>query len=354
MAARQTLVSLAGELGVSRQTVSNAINAPERVKTETLARVRQAIAASGYRPVAAARQLRTRRSMDLAMRLSPATDGINGSILDRLLHALTESAQVRGYRLTLFTAADDGAEIAQYETLLHTADIDGFVLTSSHHDDPRSDWLREHDVPFVSFGRPWSDEADPNTSDHAWVDVDGGAGVEAATGAFLEHGHRRVGFLGWPAGSGAGDDRRAGWRRAMIAAGDTQLAALTVSVPDTVGDGARGATELLANGATALVCASDSLALGAASSWQRLMPQTSPDLAVIGFDDTPVAAAVGLSSVSQPIEAAAQHITSLLADVLSGVADESRPERHLLLEPTPIWRRSDPFITAPAQERERS
>ena len=112
--ARPTLASLAAELGVSRQTISNVINAPDRVKPATLERVRAAIEAAGYRPSAAARQLRTRRSMNLGMRLMPATDGINGSILDRFLHALTESAQDAGYRLTLFCADSHEDEVLQY------------------------------------------------------------------------------------------------------------------------------------------------------------------------------------------------------------------------------------------------
>ncbi|HET8794929.1 MAG TPA: LacI family DNA-binding transcriptional regulator [Arthrobacter sp.] len=345
MSPKHTLVTLANELGVSRQTVSNAINSPHRVKPETLERVRAAIAEAGYRPSAAGRQLRTRRSMDLAMRLYPSTDGINGSILDRFLHSLTESAQVEGYRLTLFTADDDADEIAEYEQLLDTADLDGFVLTNTHHADARTDWLLEREVPFVAFGRPWSATSDPFDAAHAWVDIDGGAGTAAATEMFLARGHRKVAFLGWPEGSGAGDDRRSGWRRAMAAgAAGSDFAALNVSVEDNVRNGARGAETLVAQGATAIVCASDSLALGAAAAWRQLLPDAG-EPAVVGFDDTPVAAAVGLSSVSQPIEAAAQHTVSLLTHQLTGPSGQTEPEQHLLLKSELVQRRSDPFIT---------
>ena len=60
--ARPTLISLAKELGVSRQTVSNVINAPHLVKPTTRERVREHIERSGYRPSAAARALRTNRT----------------------------------------------------------------------------------------------------------------------------------------------------------------------------------------------------------------------------------------------------------------------------------------------------
>ncbi|MHA7276698.1 LacI family DNA-binding transcriptional regulator [Arthrobacter sp. HLT1-21] len=329
---KATLVSLAESLGVSRQTISNVINAPHRVKLETRMRVQHAITESGYRPSAAARQLRTRRSMNLGIRMMPVVDGINGSILDRFLHALTEAAQEEGYRLTLFSAATDDDEVRQYEDLLNVADLDGFVLTGTHHGDQRTAWLLENEIPFASFGRPWSDTEDPFSSLHPWVDVDGGAGTEQATQLLLDQGHTAIGFIGWPTGSGAGDDRRGGWRRAMKGTGRA-TDHLDVEADDGVPAGARSAEKLLAAGATAVVCASDSFALGALATFRGHRPApATPD--VIGFDDTPVATAVGLSSVAQPIEDAARHIIRVLTHTLSGDAENGRPDKHLLLPPT--------------------
>jgi DNA-binding LacI/PurR family transcriptional regulator len=347
MADKPTLVSLARELGVSRQTISNALNAPHRVNARTLERVLPAIKESGYRPHVAGRQLRTRRSRNLAMRLFPSADGINGAILDRFLHALTEAAQRDGYRLTLFTAHDDEGEIAAIDELLSVADLDGFVLTSTHHDDARTAWLLEHDVPFVAFGRPWSGELDPFEAAHSWVDVDGGSGTSDATVHLLERGHRRIGFLGWPAGSGVGDDRRAGWQRALDAAGlDQANNELSLGVEDTVAEGARGARDLFARGATALVCASDSLAIGAVAAWREGTPDAGAEVPVIGFDDTPVAAALGLSSVRQPIEQVAERALGLLLQRLSADTDTTRPAppQHVLLPASLVMREADPHL----------
>lgn len=337
MASRPTLASLAEQLGLSRQTVSNAINAPERVKPETLRRVNDTIAATGYRPNAAARQLRTRRSRNLGFRLMPAEDGINGAILDRFLHSLTENLQEHGYRVTLFAARDDEAEIRSYEELLETSDLDGFVLAGTHHGDARSDWLLARSVPFVSFGRPWNVSGDDKDCAHSWVDVDGRAGTAEATTYLLGRGHRRIGFLGWPAGSGVGDDRRAGWASALdgtAAPADTD--ALSVGVPDGTRQGAEGARLLLERGATAVVCASDSLALGASEQFRAATPGNPP--AVIGFDDTPVAAALGLSSVAQPVEQAAMEIVDIMRHVLDGSPEEQVPVTHRLLKPRLVLR----------------
>lgn len=337
MASRPTLASLAEQLGLSRQTVSNAINAPERVKPDTLRRVNAMILASGYRPNAAARQLRTRRSRNLGYRLMPTEDGINGAMLDRFLHALTENLQEHGYRVTLFAARDDAAEIGSYEELLESSDLDGFVLAGTHQGDARSDWLLARGVPFVTFGRPWHDSGDDNDCAHSWVDVDGQSGTEEATKYLLDRGHQRIGFLGWPAGSGVGDDRRSGWASALTGAdARADLDILSVGVPDGTRQGAEGARRLLEQGATAVVCASDSLALGASEQFRAAEPGTPP--AVIGFDDTPVAAAMGLSSVAQPVEQAAREIVDIMRHVLDGALGEQVPATHRLLKPRLVLR----------------
>ena len=316
-----TIATVAREAGVSRQTVSNVINTPEVVRAETRDRVREAIASLGYKANQAARQMRTGRSRLLAVRIEPARDGINGSVLDRFLHGLTDAAALAGYRVMLYTAADDADEIATYDDLLSAYDLDGFVLTSTHHGDPRTSWLAGRDVPFVTFGRPWGA---PDT--HSWVDVDNAAGTAAATRRLLDTGHTRIGFLGWPAGSGVGDARRAGWAATMAAAGLSNQ--LDRAVVDGVDSGAAAARELTT--ATALVCASDSLALGAL--------QADRSRAVIGFDDTAVARAIGLTSVSQPLAEAAARCMDLLAEVLDRRA--SITPTTLLLTPSLVLRQT--------------
>ncbi|QTE28321.1 LacI family DNA-binding transcriptional regulator [Pengzhenrongella sicca] len=346
---RPTLETVAARAAVSRQTVSNALNAPHLVRPETLARVLAVVGELEYRPHGAARQLRTNRSHVIGLRLEPTVDGISGALLDRFLHALTEQAQQRGYRVMLFTAADDDAEIAQYGELLDVLQVDAFVLTSTHHDDPRTQWLSTHGVPFVTFGRAWaSGDAAPPVQ-HAWVDVDGAAGTQAAVEHLVERGHRRIAFIGWPDGSDSGDDRRAGWHRAMIAAdvaAPRSLDGLCARVVDGVGSGSAAAEELLASAEpTAFVCASDSLALGAlvtARAHGRATP-SGEVTAVVGFDDTPVARAIGLTSVAQPLIDAAERAFGLLLSEVHGNRPRSAggwAGHQVLLQPELVPRES--------------
>lgn len=320
MTRRATLEDVAARAQVSRQTVSNVINSPDIVRPGTRDRVNAAIAELGYRPSVAARQLVTRSSRLLGFAVPPSTGGTRYAVGSAFLHALTEAAQDEGFRILLFSAADDGAEIGQYADLLDGADLDGFVLANTHHGDPRTSWLAERDVPFVTFGRPWGDEH----AGHDWVDVDGAAGTRAAVRHLAGLGHERIAFAGWPAGSGVGDDRRQGWAGAMTALGrsEDQIATWQTEAQDAV----ESATEplrtmLLDIGPTALVCVSDTIAVAALRAAREL----GVDLAIVGFDDAPVAEPLGLTSLRQPLTEAAQRCLELVLR-----PDRSTPERVLL------------------------
>ena len=102
MAKLPTVEDVAKVAGVSRQTVSNVLNSPGIVREATRKRVQAAIEELKYRPSAAARQLRTRRSSAIGVHLDPYSGGISGVLLDRFVHALTERAGERGMRVCVY------------------------------------------------------------------------------------------------------------------------------------------------------------------------------------------------------------------------------------------------------------
>ena len=341
MAAKVTIATVARRANVSRQTVSNVLNTPDIVRAETRHRVREAIAELGYRANLAARQMRTGRSNLLAVRIDHFRDGREGAVLDRFLHGLAEAAGAEGYRVVLFTAEGDDGEIESYRELLASYALDAFVVTHTHHGDRRTAWLLQHDVAFTTFGRPWSDTdmypppspSAPPPFGHSWVDVDGAAGTAMATRHLIDAGHSRIGFLGWPTGSGVGDDRFAGWSRTMAEAG-LAVAGLDRRTTNGFAEGRAAARDLLArrHPPTALVCASDLLALGA---------REAGDIALVGFDDTAMAHATGLSSVRQPIDEVAAACVRILVDELDHRrAGVTAPVRHVLRTPHLVVRDS--------------
>ncbi|MEW1834159.1 LacI family DNA-binding transcriptional regulator [Microbacterium sp. NPDC079995] len=329
-----TIEDVAALAGVSRQTVSNVLNTPTIVRTATRERVQDAITRLGYSPHASARRLRTRRSATIGIHLDPYAGGISGVVLDRFVHALTERAGDRGLRVLVYAASDQDEEIRRMSELVDAGDVEAVVVTGTRYGDRRLTWLTERGVPFVSFGRPW-DVAAPEDSAHLWVDVDGASGTRAATQHALTVGPR-VAFLGWPAGSPTGDDRERGWREAMTDAGARPD--LRLSAEEQVAEARAQVSTLLASTAVdAIVCASDTLAVGAHVA--AVAAQRS-DVLIIGFDNTPAVEALGLSSVEQLPELVAAGTLDLLMGGGSRIerraAGES--EGHVLVQPRLVLR----------------
>lgn len=328
-----TLAMVARRAGVSPQTVSNALNAPDLLRPETLERVRRAIDEMGYRPSRAAQTLRTRSSKLIGYGIRPTPPGTTAPVMDRFLHALSQAADAAGYRVLLFASPPGGASLKGHEELLDQHDVDGFVLSDTERNDPRQTWLAKRGVPFVGFGRMWSKR---QVGD--WVDVDGASGTDAAVEYLIALGHRRIAFLGWPRGSEVGDDRAEGWQRAMRRHELPTRGRRAQSV-DTVDAARAAATPLLDSGATAVVAASDTLALGCYHALRERGAAPGRDVAVVGFDDSPTAAflAPGLTTLAQPLEAVGRECVRLL---LARMANPTAPPERVLLEPSLVLRDS--------------
>ena len=328
-----TLATVADVAGVSRQTVSNALNSPELLRPDTLARVQAAIDRLGYSPNRAARSLRTRASHLIGLRVDPAVEDSANALMDRFVHSLVESTRETGYHVLLFSGTgdeDDGTD--GYDELLRSAAVDAFVVTDTYRGNPHATWLAQQGVPFVAFGRPWGEP----TARHPWVDVDGRAGVIQAVDHLVERGHSRIAWVGWQKGSFIGEDRRSGWVDQMHARG-LSTSRLSARGEDTLEFGARAARALLdvdpGEKPTAFVCASDTVAMGVLRTCDDLRLRPGRDVAVVGFDDS-IAAQVttpGLTSVRQPLEEVAVEVVRYLGELL---AHRPIPDLGSVLEPT--------------------
>lgn len=304
---RATLVDVAKASQVSRQTVSNAMNNPDRVAPETLERVRAEIARLGFRPNRAARSLRRQRANAIGFQVEQAARRPVGNILDPFLSALTASAQADDAHLITFVA-DDERVLRTYDRLLATQVVDGFVLAHTRHADPRAAWLGERQVPFVSFGRIWDD---PTVT--SWVDVDGRAGTVAGVEHLRARGYRRIAWLGWPDGSPVGDERRGGWLDATADL-DQDTGLRSATTPQDALQASAAADPLLdaLEPGDAIVCVSDIVALGVTLALSRRGLRPGTDIGVMGFDDGGIAEVFDLSTVRQPLEDIADALVRML------------------------------------------
>ena len=138
-----TLDTVAAEAGVSRQTVSNALNSPHLLRPDTLARVQAAIDRLGYSPNRAARNLRTRASQLIGLRIEPFIEGSASGLMDRFLHSLAESSRGSGLHVLLFAGEDHSDPLDGYDELLRSAAVDAFVVTDTYRGNPQAAWLSE-------------------------------------------------------------------------------------------------------------------------------------------------------------------------------------------------------------------
>jgi DNA-binding LacI/PurR family transcriptional regulator len=332
--ATATIEDVARQAGVSRQTVSNVLNAPERVRPGTISAVKLAIDELGYRANRHARNLRTRSSRVIGYCLPPLT-AMGNSVLDSFLHTLAESAEQSGYHLLLVTAATKQDEIETYRELNAQSAIDGLVIAQTDYNDPRPAQLRERNIPFVSFGRTWGNV------DHSWVDVDGSVGTRLAVEHLLAKGHTRFAWLGHRPGSAGNDERERGVREALAnhGLGEDALQLVQVDSDDAIAH-QRIRTILDAkNAPTAYVAVSDIQALIVLGELEQRGLVPGRDAAVIGFDDSPVAAYAGggLTSIRQPVAQVARQLIRLLTMQFSEPA--SAPEG-VLLHPELVVRRT--------------
>jgi LacI family transcriptional regulator, repressor for deo operon, udp, cdd, tsx, nupC, and nupG len=152
------------------------------------------------------------------------------------------------------------------------------------------------------------------------------AAVEAVT-HLLDLGHRRIGYIGGAVGESvdleSAELRRLGMVEAMTSRSVEPDPGLQVPGGFSVEGGREAMADLLEIGPpTAAFCASDEMAVGAIQATVEAGLQVPDDVSVVGFDDQPMAAAVGLTTIHQPVPEQAARATAM---VLARLEDRSAP-----------------------------
>lgn len=330
-----TLDEVARVAGVSRATVSRVVNGSPKVSADVRRSVEKAIDRLGYVPNRAARSLVTRRSESIAVVITePAHRLFNDPFFPRLIRGVSAALSARDLQLVLLMPDDevDERRTVRYLTAGH---VDGVILVSLHGDDPLPTQLASRNVPLVVLARP------PQGVDVNYVDADNRDGARRATAHLAEGGRTRIATITGPQDMVAGIDRLAGYRDGLA---DAQMPiddALIATGDFTQAGGERAMEQLLA--ATpdldAVFCASDLMAVGALGVLQSAGHRVPEDVAVVGYDDSPIATATrpALTSVRQPIEEMGREMVNLLAE---NVEHAQRVPRHIVLATELIRRAS--------------
>jgi len=315
---------VAAASGVSFKTVSNVVHGKPNVGQDTRRRVQAAIDDLGYRPHPAGRQLRQGRSNMLTL----VVPEIDSPYFARLSHLTIQAARDLGYAVFLEETGGDPEVEQDLLARLAMRVFDGVIfspLTASS--ETLSAFGRA--VPTVFLG----EHIEAGGVDH--LTYDNVASVLDATRHLLDTGRRQIAFLGTQPGSlnRTGEYRYTGYRRALTEAGIRPDRRLAVRASDySREEGARRVADLLVRGTPfdGMVCANDTLAIGAMYALReagRLVPQ---DVAIVGWDDIPEGRYFSptLTTVAPDVEELARTAARVLIRRIENPG--ASPERHLI------------------------
>lgn len=291
---RPTIQDVARRAGVSIATVSRVLNRSNHpVRPEVRARVEAAARELDFRPSALARGLAGRETRTLAL----VVPDIANPYYPRLSRGAEDVASAHGYALIVCNTDHRVDKLELYLRLLREKKVDGILLAGGGHEDP-SDLaaLAAAGLPLHAVGR--------HPLRAPSVRIDNVAAARAAAEHLLGLPRRRVAFVGGPSHHTTFADRRRGYRQALVAAGLPPRRQLEVEAEPTPAGGERAAERLLGlrQRPDAVFAANDYLAVGLMHAFRLAGLRVPDDIAVIGFDDIPLAPYLtpSLSSVAVP------------------------------------------------------
>lgn len=318
--AAPTMKDIAAAAGVSQSTVSRVLSGTPflvPIASTTKDRVLAVARDLGFRPNPLAQALRGARTMLLGVIVGDITDPFFAGVIE----AISVAARANAYNVVLGHAHGRPNEAIELRAVLETRHCDAIILLGDMSGQPSMvAELGEARVPTVSLGRGVGhDDGMPS------VDVDNQSGIFAAMDYLVELGHERIAHIGGPP-IGDFPARRAAYLDFMSRHGLRVRRGYNVRVMNGARGGTSGMQALLALPVppTAVIAATDLVAIGAMHAAHLGGVRVPYDISVIGFDDLPIAAYTipALTTVHMPVvEMAAIAVREAIVQVRGVTAD---------------------------------
>jgi DNA-binding LacI/PurR family transcriptional regulator len=337
LAKRVTSMDVASKAGVSRTTVSFVLNNVEgmQISEDTQKRVHEAAEALGYVPDAAAQALASGRSKTIGLFLARRSNVIASDMyLTQVMETLVHEVNRYGMRL-LLEVVENYENRESYLKLVRSNSIDGVLYSGPLMEDHALSFLVDHGIPTVLMGNL------PNMP-YPSVDVDNCAAAKLAVKHLIQLGHSRIACItnAGPTYSAAAS-RLQGYRTALVEAGFPFSMDLVRYGDFDPESGYQQMSSLLAanQGISAIFIASDMVALGAMLAIREHGLEIPRDIALVGFDDVPVAKYIepGLTTIQLPMRELARSACEMLVGLIRG---ERLQNRQILLDAQLVVRRS--------------
>ena len=320
-----TLADVGKLAGVSPSTVSRVLSNRTPVSPEVRETVERAIVRLGYVPNRAARNLVTRRTNSFGIVISePVSQWGSDPFVAPLLFGIAEGLSETEIQLILIMASTQRDE-ERVQRYVQKGHVDGVILVGSHGGDPVLEQLVKCGVPMVFSGRP-AVEVDVD-----YVDADHRSGARMAVSHLIAGGRRRIATIHGTLDMPSSRDKLDGYRDALVAGGLTPDPTLEVAGnynPTPAGEAMRNLLEHHPD-IDGVFAASDIMAAAAVGIIKEAGLRIPEDIAVVGYDGTPVAKTTcpALTTIRQPIEAMGRAMAQLL---LRRVEHPEEPTSHII------------------------
>lgn len=308
-----TIEDVAQAAGVSIATVSRVLNASTPVHPDTARRVQDAIAKLNYIPSSAARMLASRKTQTIGLLLPE----ISGTFFQPMLKGIEAGVREAGYDLLIFTTQNRGDE-KRHPRPLGEQNTDGLIVFTGSLEEEELARLHRLNFPVVLLH-----QSPPKDMQIPVITIENKSGAQSLVEHLIEvHNCRRIAFLQGPEGHEDSEWRERGYREALEQHNIPFEASLVASGGFDE-DEARAAVEnWLFEGVEldAIFCGDDDAAIGVITALQRAGKRVPQDVAVVGFDDVPVARFLmpPLTTVRAPIEQIGQQAVSELVALIRG------------------------------------
>jgi len=317
---------------VSRSTVSRVINGDENVRAETRQRVLDVIQQNNFHPNLAARRLAAGRTNVIGL-VIPTGVGIifSDPYFSHLIQGVSAACNEKEYSVMLWLATPE-YERRMIRRILGSGLVDGVIVSSALAEDPLVSSLHESRMPFVLIGR--HPVLDLNS-----IDMDNQEGARKATCHLLQCGYRRIATITGPKNMTAGNDRLDGYRQALAEYDLAFDEMLVIEGTFTEASGYTAMQSLLPLRPEAVFAASDVMATGALRAIREAGLRVPEDIALVGYDDMPIAAQVNpaLTTIRQPVHEMGKLAVDTLINVLE---NPENSKQHIVLQPELIIRQS--------------
>ncbi|MER6248209.1 LacI family DNA-binding transcriptional regulator [Streptomyces griseorubiginosus] len=330
-----TLEEVAAHAGVGRGTVSRVINNAAGVKESTRQAVQRAVEELGYVPNLAARSLAGQRADAVALVLTePDWRQFAEPFFSEIVRSLGDALADTGMQLML-TLIRSETERQRFLEYARGGRVDGVLLMSVHADDRLPDMLADARLPTVLLGRRSGDEY------VSYVDADNVGGARDAVSHLLKQGRTAIATITGPLDMYVAQCRLRGYQDALAQAGLMTSRSWVAESDFSEESGRRAMAELLERHPEidAVLAASDTTAAGALHALHAAGRRVPEDVAVIGFDDFPLAERTEprLTTVRQPLEEMGRAMVRLLMEEME---DQSEAWRHVILRTKLVVRES--------------